>query len=43
MKALKFIGDLLWFALGAAWEVLTVSEPKADDGECGVELGGQGR
>ena len=43
MKALNWIWTGLRLAGLAAWEVLTLAEPKADDGENGVCVGGQGR
>ncbi len=43
MKALNWIWTGLRIAGLAAWELLTLAAPKADDEECGVDLGGQGR
>jgi len=36
MKALKML-------MAVVWQVLTVAGQQADDEECGVDLGGQGR
>ena len=43
MKALNWMCACLRLAGRAAWECLTLAAPKADDAECGVDLGGQGR
>ena len=43
MKALNWMWAGLRLAGRSAWEFLTLAAPKADDAECGVDLGGQGR
>ena len=43
MKALNWMLAGLRLVGRAAWECLTLAAPKADDAECGVDLGGQGR
>ena len=43
MKALNWIWTGLRIAGLAAWELLTLAEPKSDDAANGVCVGGQGR
>lgn len=43
MKALKLVWSGVRFIGLAAWGLLTVASPKADDEANGVDLGGQGR
>ena len=43
MKAWNWMWAGLRLVGRAAWEFLTLAAPKADDAECGVDLGGQGR
>lgn len=43
MKALKLVWSGVRFIGLAAWGLLTLASPKADDEANGVDLGGQGR